>query len=73
MKSGRRGINELAYYLTNGNLSYPMTVFLDENYKLITLLPGYHKPDFYNLVLTYIGEDHWKETNWDDFLKNKSK
>jgi len=73
VKSGRRGINELAYYLTNGNLSYPMTVFLDENYKLITLLPGYHKPDFYNLVLTYIGEDHWKETNWDDFLKNKSK
>ena len=29
VKSGRRGINELAYYLTNGNLSYPMTVFLD--------------------------------------------
>ena len=73
VRSGRRGINELAYYLTNGNLSYPMTVFLDENYKLITLLPGYHKPDFYNLVLTYIGEDHWKDTNWDDFLKNKSK
>ena len=29
VRSGRRGINELAYYLTNGNLSYPMTVFLD--------------------------------------------
>ena len=50
VKSGRKGINELAYYLTNGNLSYPMTVFLDENYNLITLLPGYHKPNFYNLV-----------------------
>ena len=50
-----------------------MTVFLDENYNLITLLPGYQKPEFYNLVLTYIGEDHWKDTNWDDFLKNKSK
>lgn len=72
VKSGRRGINELAYYLTNGNLSYPMTVFLDENYKLITLLPGYHKPDFYNLVLKYIGEDFWKDTKWDDFLKNNS-
>ena len=72
VKSGRRGINELAYYLTNGNLSYPMTIFLDENYKLITLLPGYHKPDFYNLVLKYIGEDFWKDTKWDDFLKNNS-
>ena len=37
--TGRKGINELAYYLTNGNLSYPMTIFLDENYQLITLLP----------------------------------
>ena len=72
VKSGRRGINELAYYLTNGKLSYPMTIFLDENYKLITLLPGYHKPDFYNLVLKYIGEDYWKDTKWDDFLKNNS-
>jgi thioredoxin-related protein len=73
VSSGRKGINELAYYLTNGNLSYPMTVFLDENYQLITLLPGYHKPNFYNMVLKYIGEDHWKSQSWDDYLKNSKK
>ncbi len=71
VKSGRKGINELAYYLTNGNLSYPMTVFLDENYNLITLLPGYHKPNFYNLVLKYIGEDYWKDMSWDEYSKKK--
>ena len=70
VKSGRRGINELAYYLTNGNLSYPMTVFLDENYNLITLLPGYHKPDFYKKVLSYIGNDFWKNMTWEEYLKN---
>ena len=70
VKSGRRGINELAYYLTNGNLSYPMTVFLDENYNLITLLPGYHKPDFYKKVLSYIGNDFWKSMTWEEYLKN---
>ena len=72
IKSGRKGINELAYHLTRGNLSYPMTIFLDENYKIITLLPGYHKPQFYRLVLTYIGENHWKKMSWDSFLKNNS-
>ena len=73
VKSGRKGINELAYYLTNGNLSYPMTVFLDENYNLITLLPGYHKPNFYNLVLKYIGEDYWKDMSWDEYSKKHSR
>ena len=69
IKSGNRGINELAYHLTNGKLSYPMTIFLDENYKIITLLPGYHKPKFYKSVLTYIGDDYWKEMSWSDFTK----
>ena len=69
VKAGRRGINELAYHLTNGNLSYPMTIFLDENYNLITLLPGYHKPNFYSKVLDYIGNDHWKSMTWDEYLK----
>ncbi len=73
VKSGRKGINELAYYLTNGNLSYPMTVFLDENYNLITLLPGYHKPNFYNLVLKYIGEDYWKDMSWEEYSNKYSR
>ena len=64
-----RGINEIAYYLTNGQLSYPMTIFLDEDFRIITLLPGYHKSNFFKSVLDYIGEDHWKETSWDDFIK----
>ena len=47
-----------------------MTVFLDENYNLITLLPGYHKPDFYKKVLSYIGNDFWKNMTWEEYLKN---
>ena len=64
-----RGLNELAYHLTNGNLSYPMTIFLDENFKIITLLPGYHKSSFFNQVLDYIGDDIWKETSWEEYIK----
>ena len=73
IRTGRKGINELAYNLTNGNLSYPMTIFLDENYNIITLLPGYHKPKFYNLVLKYIGEDHWKDMSWNEYSKEYSR
>ncbi len=40
-----------------------------EYYKIITLLPGYHKPKFYKSVLTYIGDDYWKEMSWSDFTK----
>tara|TARA_B100000579_G_scaffold279346_1_gene231159 strand:- start:86 stop:601 length:516 start_codon:yes stop_codon:yes gene_type:complete len=64
-----RGINELAYYLTNGQLSYPMTIFLDEEFRIITLLPGYHKSNFFKSVLDYIGEDYWKDRSWEEFNK----
>ena len=64
-----RGINELAYYLTNGQLSYPMTIFLDEEFQIITLLPGYHKSNFFKSVLDYIGEDYWKDRSWEEFNK----
>ena len=50
-----------------------MTIFLDENYNIITLLPGYHKPKFYNLVLKYIGEDHWKDMSWNEYSKEYSR
>ena len=65
----QRGINELAYYLTNGQLSYPMTIFLEEEFRIITLLPGYHKSNFFKSVLEYIGEDYWKDRSWEEFNK----
>ena len=64
-----RGVNELAYYLTNGQLSYPMTIFFDEEFRIITLLPGYHKSNFFKSVLDYIGEDYWKDRSWEEFNK----
>ena len=69
LDSKPRGINELAYYLTNGQLSYPMTIFLDEEFRIITLLPGYHKSNFFKSVLDYIGEDYWKDRSWEEFNK----
>ena len=68
---GSRGYHELAAALMQGKLSYPTSVFLDENLNLISPLPGYYPPDKLNPILEFIGEDHYKTTNYEQFLSNK--
>lgn len=67
---GKRGYHELAAALLNGKMSYPTVVFLDENFNMLQPLPGYHKPKFFDMVLRYIGDDHFKKTKWEEFQKN---
>ena len=68
--NGGRGYHQLAYELLQGKLSYPTTVFLDENFNMIQPLPGYQKPEFFDKVLKYFGEDYFKTTKWNDFEKD---
>jgi len=70
VNSRGRGYHQLAYALLQGKLSYPTTVFLDENFNMIQPLPGYIKADLFEKVLTYFGEDYFKTTKWNDFEKN---
>ena len=67
---GRNGYHELAAALLNGKLSYPTVVFLDENFDMLQPLAGYHKPDFFDVVLKYIGGDHYKTVKWPDFQES---
>jgi len=68
---GSRGYHELAAALMQGKMSYPTSVFLDENLNLISPLPGYYPPDKLNPILEFIGEDHYKTTNYEQFLSKK--
>lgn len=71
--SGRRGYHQLAAALTRNQLSYPTTVFLDEELRIIQPIPGYLKADQMEPIIIYIGEDHFKTTEWGAFKKsNKS-
>lgn len=65
--SGRRGVHELAVALTNNNLSYPMSVFMDEEYKILSPVPGYQKAPFFDAVLKYFGEEKYKQMKWEEF------
>lgn len=67
---GSRGYHELAAALMQNKLSYPTSVFLDENLNLIAPLPGYQKPEQLDPILRFIGEDHYKTTNYEQFLSN---
>lgn len=68
--SGRRGVHELAAALTNNQLSYPTTVFMDEELRIIQPIAGYLKPEQMEPILLFIGDDHFKTTEWAEFTKN---
>jgi thioredoxin-related protein len=69
---GGRGYHELAAFLMQGKMSYPTTVFLDENLELISPVPGYLPPEKILPILEYIGDDHYKTTNFQEFMNNRS-
>ena len=66
--SGRSGYNELAAILLNGQLSYPTTVYLDENLNEIQPIPGYLTVDKLEPILKFLGQDFYKKQTWEQFL-----
>jgi len=65
---GRNGYHELAASLLNGKMSYPTVVFLDEEFRLITPVPGYQQPQDLHPILQFIGDSHYKNTEWESFI-----
>ncbi len=68
---GSRGYHELAAALMQGKMSYPTSVFLDEDLNIISPLPGYYPPEKLDPILEFIGENHYKTTNYEQFLAKK--
>ena len=66
---GRRGYHELAASLLQGRMSYPTVVFLDEEANLISPVPGYQPAESFHKILTYFAEEHYKDTEWQEFEK----
>jgi len=71
---GRRGYHELAAAMMNGKLSYPTTVYLDEQLNIIQPIPGYMTVDNLEPILIFLGENYYKKQTWQEFLaQNYSK
>lgn len=67
--NGRRGYHELAASLLQGKLSFPTVVFMDENFNMIQALPGYREPKEFHPILTFFGQNDFREMKWDEYQK----
>ena len=63
----------MAAALLSNKLSYPTVVFLNEKFEIIQVLPGYRKADEFLKIATFIGEDHYLTTSWEDFSNGYKK
>lgn len=76
VSAGGRGVHQLAAALLNNQMSYPNFVFLDEEFKIIPVfpgyqsLPGYRKPEEFHIFLAYVSDEIYKKMRIDDFQKN---
>ncbi len=70
--NGRRGYHEIAKELLQGKMSYPTTVFLDENMNMIQPVAGYLDVETIRPILVYLAENAYKETPWEEWLKTRA-
>lgn len=62
--------NELAVQLMNGQMAYPTTILMTENFQSPTPVGGYHPVEEVEQFLKFLGEDTYKTTKWEDYSKN---
>lgn len=70
IEQGRSGINELAYSLLDGKLSYPSIVYLNEAFERIIISPGYKDNAAMLKEATYVGDEIYSSKTWEQYLKN---
>ncbi len=72
---GNRGYHELAAKITNGQLSYPTFVYLDESLTPIQAIPGYREAEVFSMIAKYFSGNFYKTTPFqvfqEDYLKNQ--
>lgn len=71
--NNKRSPHQLAVALMKGQMSYPTTVFLEENLKMIAPVQGYYDSEGMGQVLSFYGDNHYKSKSWDSFVKESRK
>jgi thioredoxin-related protein len=69
VSNGGRGVHQLAAALTNNKLSYPTTVFMNEELAILQPLAGYYNAQNMEPILTFFGKDVYKKTPWPEYEK----
>ncbi|WP_299761736.1 thioredoxin fold domain-containing protein [uncultured Pontibacter sp.] len=61
--------HELAVALLQGQMSFPTTVYLDENMNMLAPVPGYLDAKNFSRILRYFGENHHQKMNFQEYEK----
>lgn len=61
--------NQFAIQLLRGQMSYPTTVIMEENFQNPQIIPGYQDVKAIEPILKYLGENHYKSTPWEEYSK----
>ncbi|QLE00141.1 DUF255 domain-containing protein [Galbibacter sp. BG1] len=69
---GRNGYHELAAALLQGKMSFPTVIFLNEKQEILSLVPGYQKPQGFLKIAKYFGDDIYKDKDWKAYDAEKS-
>ncbi len=64
-----RGYHSLAAQLTNGKLSYPTVVFLDEDKNVIQAIPGFLDAATFDPIMRYFAENLYEAKPWAAYLR----
>jgi thioredoxin-related protein len=64
---GRGGTNKLAIELLRGKMSYPTSVFIDENNQTITAVAGYMSASDFTPLLHFFAENAYKDKKWEEY------
>jgi thioredoxin-related protein len=66
---GIRGYNELAAEILNNQMSYPTSVYFDEDLDEIFPVPGYQEPKVFEKVINFVASNKYKTDKYEDFAK----
>jgi thioredoxin-related protein len=61
--------NQFAIQLLRGQMSYPSTVILEENFQNPQVIPGYLEVKTIEPILKYFGDNLHKSTPWEEYSK----
>ncbi|QNF35892.1 DUF255 domain-containing protein [Adhaeribacter swui] len=65
--NAQKRAHELAFVLLQGQLSFPTTVYLDENLKMLAPVPGYLDVPAFREIITFFGDNHYKKLTFPQY------
>lgn len=68
-KRGRNATHDLARAIApvNGRIAYPTVVYMDENFKILAPVQGYHTPQQIEPILKFIAEGDYQDQSFEDY------